>query len=1430
MHNALRKALRLLIAVPLCCLCPSAHAQNGPSQPVHSRIVSAVDPQSRVTLSGQVHPLVLSAIDTGAVPPAASMDRILLVLKRSPEQESALQTLLRQQQDPASPSYHQWLTPQQYGQQFGPSDADLAAITAWLQTSGFTGVKVNAGRTVVEFSGTAQTVQSALHTAVHAYALEGSVYTANVSEPQIPAALAPVVAGFASLNNFPRASSHTPPAAFNRDATGRLTPLATETVSDGSLLKPNLTYTAQSATYYGITPEDFATIYNINPLWSASTPIDGTGETIAVVAQSDINPLDFINFRNDFGLPIGSTSSPTGTQYLNVIHNGADPGTLPLLGETEADIDTEWAGATAKNAAIDLVVSATTNNTQGTDLSAQYVVDNNLAPVLSESFSICEYYAGPGGNAFYNNLWEQASAQGISVIVSSGNQGSEGCGTVSGSSSGNAVNAIASTPWATAVGGTDFNLPTGGSAYFSASNSTTAESALSYVPEIAMNGSCANPVAAEFAQYASLTPEQVCNSTTASAAGLLNVFGGGGGPSSCISSSSAQVNQGCAGGYAKPTWQSAPGVPADTVRDVPDVSFFAADKQISGLFPALYVYCQLDALAKGSTQDCSFSQSSIHFMTSGGTNFAAPEFAGVMALINQKTGQRQGNANPILYALANAQSTSGLNCAAASPAAGCVFHDITSGSIAQFCSAGSKDCVVTTPTDTYGILTGGTAGAGYDTATGLGSVNVANLVNSWPAAVAALTPTTTTLSLAPLNISYGDTDTVTVHVASAAGVPTGQISIIANTAGGAMGFATLDASGNATLDISEFPSGSYTVIAHYGGSGSYAQSDSAPVTLTVAYRAPGIYFNPELQNYATYITAPTASSVPYGLVNAIQYVVVSAPGQPVATGTVTLTDNGQPLPGGSSNLALSPYGAGIIDYPTIIIGSHTISGTYTPNDSIHPPSSSTDTFNVVRASTQTTFFNLPATVSACNTLTINADVSAYGFGHDAPTGLVDFYVGPTTFYGGGGTAQYQPFALEIEGAFGTIPASMLTLGSNTVTAAYRGDGDYLPSTTASTSTITVTPCALPPTSLTLTASPTTFNSSGTTFWVAAQLTNSSAAPNNGLIYLFIDGQYNQTTLTPVGGTVAQAITATLAPGQHTIYGVYSGDTNYAPATSTATTLTVTASATATTTTATVDMTGTPTGIATISPTAATGTVMTVIDGQSTGLLTTVSNGVAHVILPTTLSTGSHTLLFAYSGDATHAGSISYPISFNAQTTITPTPTFALTAAPATVSVTRGSASSAITIIATPQNGFTGTLSLSCSALPADTTCTYSPTSLTLSGSAATATVTFGTTAPSAVQAPTSASLRHATFIAFGLLSGFIFCLRRRRLPQMLPLLLASILLPLCIACGSGSPKSGGSSGGGGGTTGGTPLGTYSVQLVAISGASVAYTTVTLTVQ
>ena len=643
----------------------AAGQQTGTVAP---RITQAINLEQLVTLRGNTHPLARPQFDQGAASAGQSMERILVVLQRSPQQESALQNLLLEQQMKSSSNYHMWLTPEQFGQQFGPAESDLQKVTDWLTAAGFQVNRVAAGRTVIEFSGTAGEVRDAFHTEIHKYVVNGEEHWANASDPQIPAALAPVVAGFASLNNFPKMTR-----------VHRLSDLARAKLA--SELKPGVTYPYSTGYLLGVGPGDFATIYNVSPLYSASPSIDGTGQQIAVAEQSNINMQDVAAFRTMFGLTANAAQSNTacspGPQSgipVNLCLNGPDPGVLSYTGdEGEADLDVQWGGAIAKGATVDMVVSETTEVTTGIDLSALFIVDNNLAPVMSVSYGMCEAYNGAGENQFYNVIWEQGAAQGITIVVANGDGGSAGCDdstSETAAQSGLAVSGNATTPFNVAVGGTDFNegAGTGWQQYWNYSASGVVNpSAKSYIPEMTWNDTCAST--------GSLS---VCANGVSPYG--TDLVAGSGGPSNCaysvIDQNTGNItcpNVNGIPGNPKPYWQTGTGVPSDKVRDTPDVSLFSGD----GANGSFYIYCQIDANAtqNGSATSCDLNSPYLDFIGAGGTSFAAPSFAGIMAMVNQKTNERQGNANFVLYPMAAASGAScGSNAAMAPTASGSSLH------------------------------------------------------------------------------------------------------------------------------------------------------------------------------------------------------------------------------------------------------------------------------------------------------------------------------------------------------------------------------------------------------------------------------------------------------------------------------------------------------------------------------------------------------------------------------------------------------------------------------------------------------------------------------------------------------------------------------------------------------------------------------------
>jgi len=635
-----------------------------------------------------------SEFDQGQAPDSLPMDRMLLVLKRSAEREAALDRLLEEQQQSSSSNYHKWLTPDEFGQKFGAADADIQAITAWLQSHGFKVESPSRGRTVIEFSGNAGQVQRAFHTSIHKFVVGGKEHWANNGDPRIPVALAQAVAGVSTLHNF--------------EAAAQLAIAETR-------VPINPQFNAGSGNHY-LAPGDYATIYNANPLYPA---INGAGTTIAVVGRSNINIQDVISFRSAFGLP----ANPP-----NIIVNGPNPGDLGAGEEYEAVLDTSWAGALATAATVDLVISKSTNTTDGVDLSEIYIINNNLANVMTESFGACETSFTSAQEASVSSLAKQAAAQGITYTVSSGDSGSAGCDLASAPSATHpvSVNGLASTPYNVAVGGTQFNENGTPSLYWNASNAGNQSSARSYIPEDVWNANCVGAVCG--------------TGTILAAGGGASVF------------------------FAKPSWQAGvAGIPNDGVRDLPDISLTAAGHDA-------YLLC-----IAGSCSASSPSFSAVY-----GTSASAPAFASIVALINQKTGTRQGQLTPRLYSLMASQNLAACNGSntAVLPAANCLINDVTVGT-----NAVPGEPNFNTGSQTYPATTG------YDLASGLGSVNIANLVNGWSGTVTGVP----SASLSPTSLTFS---TQTVGVASAP-----QAATLSNTGTAALSIASISVGGANASDF-----------------------------------------------------------------------------------------------------------------------------------------------------------------------------------------------------------------------------------------------------------------------------------------------------------------------------------------------------------------------------------------------------------------------------------------------------------------------------------------------------------------------------------------------------------------------------------------------------------------------------------------------------
>lgn len=1099
-------------------LCVYASAQtSGPK----SLIPQAVDETNLTLLKGNTHPLARPEFDRGPAAPSLPMEHMLLLLMRSPEQEAALQTLLNEQQDKSSPNYHKWLTPDDFGLQFGPSDQDIQTVTRWLESHGFQVAKVAKGRTVLEFSGNAAQVQEPFHTAIHKYFVSGEEHWANTNDPQIPSALTPVVAGVVSLHNFRKKPLVRRNGTFFRSqASGDVKPLVT----------------GVGGQFFALGPTDFAIIYNVLGLWNATPAVDGTGQTIAIVGRSNINMKDVRDFRSLFGLP------PNDPQ---IILNGPDPGLVPG-DETEADLDVQWSGAVAKNATIKLVVSesAFSSATDGVDLSAIYIVDNNIAPVMSESFGECEANLGTAGNAFYNALWEQAAAQGITVILSSGDNGAAGCDNGSFETTakkGIAVSGLASTPFNVAVGGTDFDDANNHSQYWNPTNDpVTQASAKSYIPEMTWNDSCA---------------QHGLNGCASAPSTGSNLVAGSGGPS-------AQ--------YTKPSWQTGPGVPADGKRDLPDIAVFASN----GFTGSFYIICETDVVTPPSSS-CNLNNLGFTFQGVGGTSASAPAFAGIMALVNQKTHARQGNPNFILYKLA---AKAGNSCDASNLAtvtnSSCIFYDTTKGNISVECAGGSPNCssavaggigVLVDPSNTSSPAW--TTTVGYDRATGLGSVNAANLANNWSSVT--FTPSATALSLStnpatnPIRITHGQSVNVNITVSPTSPQPTGDVSLIATQGTDSFGFDSLTLSnGAASGTTNMLPGGtSYSVTAHYGGDGTYGSSDSNPVTVTVNPEASKttlgiVTFDPSTGK----VTSTNAKTFVYGSPYILRVDVTDSSATNCSdpntltfaygcpTGTVTLTDNGNPLDTGTFTLnSLGFFEDQRIQLPG---GSHNLVAGYNGNNSYTASTSATDAVTVTPSPTTTRIDTndnpVIGTVGVPFRLNMTTRSNSSGV---VPTGTYTVFDSGSAVNGTSTILSGQPGSSR-SGAFvqGSVTFTFSRPGSHILTATYSGDSNYAGSTSVNSFTVNVNN----PTTTTIASSSLDIIAGNTiTLTAIVDTTVKSPTPSNNVVFNGTgDGNFPgtiiYTSITDASGNAALQASLTVAPLRtEQLSAFFNGDANYA---------------------------------------------------------------------------------------------------------------------------------------------------------------------------------------------------------------------------------------------------------------------------------------------
>jgi len=1118
------------LAVALIAVAISVSSAEAGAEAATQLVRGAVDEGNRVTLVGNVHPLARPDFDLGRVDDSFAADRLYLILRRSPEQEQALEQFLQDAHTAGTASFHQWLTPEQFGLRFGAADSDIAAVTAWLQTHGFTVNKVHPGRTAIEFSGNAGQVREAFRTEIHRYKIKGKdgtpeIHFANSSDPQIPAAFAGLIAGISPMHSF-----HGVP----------LIKVAGKTSYNAKTHEAKAEWTYPEGGGYVVfelAPGDFSVQYDVKPVYTAGTT--GTGEAIGILSASNVDLSLVQAYQKLFSLP---ANLPT------VVIDGDDPGQNGAA--TEAYLDVEQSGAVAPGAKVYLYASNGTILTDPLMTTGWRALEDNLVSVISMSYGTCEPALGAGGNAAWASLWQEAAAQGITGFVSAGDGGSAGCDdfdTEQYAKDGLAVNGFGSTPYNVSVGGTDF-----------------------YYSDYAVGGNTLNLQIQQYwgtgvttAPAVSLVkpaPEQVWNNAFG-----LNASDGGSYQFLLDNGYGSNIVAGSGGAstvYPKPKWQSGAGVPNDKVRDLPDVSLYAANGPN-------YIYYPICAYP-GDCVNKDPSGGAVYITSVGGTSASSPAMAGIQALIDQATKSRQGQADWVYYALNTKTAASTTK----------PFRDITVGGNEVPCVVASPNCVVPSsgPAKGFYAESGYAAGAGYDLATGLGTVDVANLIKDW--SLLTFTPSTTTLSITPTTIAHGKTVTAKMTVApkTGTGTPTGSVGL--NTNDPQAYAKALDVfsltGGTVSSSLDNLPGGTYQVVADYSGDGTFAPSASAPVTVTVTAEkdtisASSYFLNPLDGNLYNLLAG---ESIPYGS-------VVFVDAQPVgvneasstlgdnapATGAITFKDT----VGTAAISAPAPLNSvGLAEWEpvSVRVGSHVVGASYAGDASYAAATNPTaSTFTVFKGTTtiyikpvepqQQVNNGLTPTFTAGGNLTVDVEMfSDYiGFAGAAPTGTF------TVTLGGQTVTVASPFKVwgnssnpivEAVVTFTKIPAGFLPLQ-----ATYSGDANWLGTTSLWGAVNSLSTKKVP--SVTLTAATTTYSPTGTvTMTGTVTGTAGGPRPTGYLYFTWEDGDYYYYyTLQPKAGTTnVSTFTLTfpvldhnsgrllLAPGPNLFVATFEGDSNY----------------------------------------------------------------------------------------------------------------------------------------------------------------------------------------------------------------------------------------------------------------------------------------------
>ncbi|RDI96990.1 hypothetical protein DVT68_19055 [Dyella solisilvae] len=708
------------------------------------RVTQTVDNHAVSTLQRTHLAIVERSTPTQSVDDATPMNHMHLILQPSAQRKAALNALIAAQHDPKSAKFHQWVTPDQFGQTFGVADADIAATKAWLASQGFTVNGVYPNKLQIDFSGNAGQVKRAFHTSMNRYTINKTTHIANATDISVPSALQSVVVGVAGLNDIHPQPQHQAKKIGQFSAATQKFKLK-EDANSSAGANPMAVYASGSR---GLVPYDMSKMYGTDQLYAAG--ITGSGITIALVEDNSMQPSDWSNFVSQFGLGgYGGTFTqfqPQATGFTNCM----DPAANYPEDDVEALLDAEWSTAMAPGANVWLASCDDSNSNNffgGVFTAATNLINGASRPnIISASYGFGEGFTDAASKTAIDAMWAQADAEGISVFVSSGDSGSNP--SFNGYviyGSGVDANSLGTSPNDTVVGGTDTADILDGttSSYFSPTINSVYGSALSYVPEIPWNMSCGNEVAAKSLGFANTIAFCQLSMKLDPYGIYLTSEAGSGGPSSVD---------------AKPAWQKLVYNAAnDQSRDVPDVALFGGSY---GGYTWAVICTYYEPCTPNFTGNTALE---------GGTSLSAPMFAGIQALIDQGLAAKglpanQGNAAPALYALAaqefgNAQQKKAPEsldvCSADSDkkkSAACVFHNITRGSISTQCVqqmpyVATPDCffygqladgvtegLTSTSLSTYDATTEAyVARPGWSFAAGLGSVNAVNLLGAWKA-------------------------------------------------------------------------------------------------------------------------------------------------------------------------------------------------------------------------------------------------------------------------------------------------------------------------------------------------------------------------------------------------------------------------------------------------------------------------------------------------------------------------------------------------------------------------------------------------------------------------------------------------------------------------------------------------------------------------